>query len=154
VPVPVTTRAQKYLSNSKHYTPIDNSSSWREAVSLSDAETLIGVYQNEIGQQNGSIIISTKGIHLFSDGGLRFIAYDDIRTVDFAFHDKHQMLTDPSKRVLLTHLKDGRTIPLQITGMRERGGADVASFLSFLGGALQSLRIEQRRVKEQKSSEE
>jgi len=124
---------------------LDGSSSWAQEVSLGEGESLIGLYQNEVGQKDKSIVISTTGLHLFFQNKVRLLAYKDIEKLDFASHDIALMKADPSKRILVIHLKSGEKVDLPILGMREHG-ADLPSFWSFLGGALDTTRIEERNA--------
>ncbi len=141
MPVPIASRAAKHLDKMFNFKKFDDSSGWAKTFTLDPDETIFGLYENEPGKPDGSILITQKGLHITSSGKTRFVNYDDIKTGDFLHHDKHLLIHDPAARVLLIYLTNGETISLPILGSDGRY-VDIAAFYSFVGGAIQTRQIE------------
>lgn len=151
MPVPISSRAAKYLGPSPYYTALQpNDTEWSSRVNLAQDEQLIGVYQNVPGQVFDSIAISNRGIHVIGAAESRFIAYADMREIRSASHDKMLMSQNVDARHLLITLNSGAEVDLHIAGSRGPGqGIDLASFHSFLNGACRTTDIENRQLREQ-----
>lgn len=143
MPVPISARAKKYLSNSDHYAELNaKDPNWMSSIKSVSNEDLIGVYSNEKDRIDRSIVITTKGIHYITNDSSDFIDYEEIKEVDSISHDKINMIQNPDARQLKLELYNGKVIEIPVIGMREGGGADIASFQSFLRGASQTKNIE------------
>jgi hypothetical protein len=149
MPVPISTRARKYLAGTPFYTDLEGvtESDWSNRVALAAEEALLGVYQNSPEQIENSIVITTTGLHFFSPSGLRSIRYADIKNIEDASHDIRYLMEHPEERKLILTAQNGQRVELPVTGSKGKG-ADMASFHSFLRGACQTVDIQQRQQPE------
>jgi hypothetical protein len=145
MPVPIHTRAEKYLTNKPFYNAASeiDCSQWRGKMSLAAGESIIGVYQNVPGQFPNSVVVTNLGLHWFSQSDVRFIDYMHIQEMDYPTHNMPLMAQDISLRRLIVTLKTGEIVDIPITGIEGRG-LDVISFNLFVRGARQTIRIENR----------
>lgn len=147
MPVPVATRARTYLADSSHYLELSASDTiWSACISLSDDESLIGVYRNFPEDLEQSIVITSIGLHYICDSTSKFVDYENLLEASPISHDKNFMLNNPEARKLLLKLKSGEELEIPVIGLRGGGAADIASFQSFLRGAIQTKRIEREKA--------
>lgn len=78
MPVPIDTRAEKYLNNLLSYRQITNDADFKRSVQLSEGEQPLGIYKPE--EHNESILVTMKGIHILSAKGDEFLAYGVLRS--------------------------------------------------------------------------
>jgi hypothetical protein len=140
MPVPIDTRAEKYLNNLLSYQQVTNDAEFKSSFHLNEGERPLGIYKS--AQDNESILVTMKGIHMLSAKGDEFLAYDDMKSIEIEDVHPPVLLENPSRRLLFINLFNGRKISLLIAGTGRNGmSLDLYSFNSFLGGVLQSLRI-------------
>jgi hypothetical protein len=145
MPVPIHTRAEKYLTGMPSYrsaAEID-SGAWAKGMSLQAKEAIIGLYQNVPGEVADSIVVTNLGIHWLSTSGVRFIDYSAIDGMDYPVHDKVALHANVDLRRLVITLVSGEKLNVPIIGTEGRG-LDVSSFYSFISGACQTIEIENR----------
>jgi hypothetical protein len=143
MPVPIESRAKKSLHRLSNFKPFDDSSQLDKSLNLSQDEIPYGVYENEPGQQLGSVLVTNKGLHVFGSAKIDYINYDDISTTDWAHHDKSLMDAHPDKRIII-HFLNGKSFSLPIMGSTDKF-ADISSFSRFLGGAIRNRQIEKEK---------
>jgi hypothetical protein len=140
MPVPIESRAKKSLHKLASFKQLDSSSNLGGFIKLSQDEIPYGIYENEPGKREGSVLVTDKGLYVFGSTKVDFINYDDISTTDWASHDKSLMDAHPDKRIIVINVTDGKSISLPITGSTN-GFADITSFSRFLGGAIRNRQI-------------
>jgi hypothetical protein len=147
MPVPISSRAKKYLDGTPYYTELEGvpDSAWLARIPLAAEEHLIGVYQNTAHQIENSIVVTNTALHFFAADGLHSIRYNEIKEIEDASHDLQYLLAHPEARKLILTLQNGKRIEVPVTGSKGRG-ADMASFHSFLRGACQTAAIEHQSV--------
>lgn len=150
MPVPIATRATKYLEGTQFYKRVDEIawSDWEQKVALQPSESVIGVYQNLPNRIENSIVVTSLGLHYVSDSSSKFIQYESIREMDYPSHNMPFLFENPDQRLLVTHLNNGEEIiRLPVLGNVGRG-LDVISFNLFVRGACQTLDIVARKQNE------
>ena len=99
------------------------------------------MYQNEPGERNGSILVTSKGLYLIEAEGVKYFPYEEMRTLDVTHHAPNFLLADPSLRTLSIGFSDGRTVLLSVRGIQGQTAMDLFSFYGYLGGVIQTLGI-------------
>jgi hypothetical protein len=147
MPVPIHTRAAKYLDNKPFYhTAAEfDCSELLTRLTLSPAETVIGVYENKPGNIDVSIVVTNLGLHRVDTNAVQFVAYIDIDTMQLPSHDMNAVFENVSMRRLLLKLTDGSSIEFPIVGIKGKRALDVLSFHMFISGACQTVEIENRK---------
>jgi hypothetical protein len=148
MPVPISSRAKKYLDGTPYYTDLEGvlDSLWLARIPLAAEEHLIGVYENTAQQIENSIVVTNVALHFFAADGQHSIRYSEIKEIEDASHDLQYLLAHPEARKLILTLQNGTRIEVPVTGSKGRG-TDMASFHSFLRGACQTAEIEKTNVR-------
>ena len=137
MPMPISTKAEKYLSKSDRFERLQGTlpPQYAKVFNPDEGEECIGLFYNSPGQLHELILITDKGIYIAENElNCKFIGYSDIVSIDWLGKTKREMADHEEKRVLVVELKNGRVehCPARI---------DFAQLHTFLNGAMLIKRI-------------
>lgn len=142
MPVPIWSRAKKYLPSCHNYTDLsDNPGPWGDRIKLADGESIFGVYENNPGTLDKSILITSNGLYAFDAGGPQFLPYREMKRFDMA----DNIAEIKRKLEIVFRMEDGRVLHLPVVGQK---GAqmDIMVFYTYLLGVSQTLNIIARKA--------
>ena len=120
----------------------DDAPHWASQVALDDQERVIGVYENEPGNSDESILITNRGLYLGEHGSWASLKYKDITGVESPSIAGAQAKFDVDQ--IWVNLKDGTRHELHVTG-RNGTFPDLWPFLRFLRDIDRVVRWEERQ---------
>lgn len=91
---------------------------------LADQEFCIGIYENTPGSASGTVLITSRGVHIFNDLGWDSLGFDSIDSIQFP-------AKEPKPNHLVIRTTSGNTFEIPLKG-GEGKFSDVFQFMRFL----------------------
>ncbi|MEO6907156.1 MAG: hypothetical protein ABI210_04625 [Abditibacteriaceae bacterium] len=127
----IRSRATRILGRFENYQVLtlgDNTPLECAEMQIQCTEELLGIYTNHLDTEEGKIVVSDLGLHLYHSNTWRFIGYDQIRDItlpDYAM--EHKELAD----ALCLKMISGKLVVIPVSGGNGQF-RDAFEFMRFL----------------------
>jgi hypothetical protein len=115
-----------------------------ESSDFSPGEEVFGIYRNNVAAVTKAIVLTDSGIHIQYVDRMRYVPYMEMLDISWHTWDQSE-LKEPLNRRLIISVKTSEQLEVHVVGAK---GAilDMVSLHNFLLGAVQTRRLESRRV--------